>query len=230
MTIHFIFIAGKKTSKLIYCINCNKTWKYRPGAEKSCRTCKLSFEYKCGKCMKTYSSIISLNRHQAAYCNKLQQKISCDHCNYKTIRKSHLSSHIKSKHLPKNPRSNKCSKCGSCFSWRSDLRRHSKFCGQTNELKYKLLRYSCEHCNYKINQKSDLVKHLQAKHLPRDLSLNKCKKCGKCYSYQAGLRHHLKTCGLSEEEKLSLMSYPCNYCSYKSNKKSNLAAHTKAKH
>lgn len=53
------------------------------------------------------------------------------------------------------------------------------------------MRFTCDHCNYKSDVKSNLLEHIRAKHSPRDPNLNKCSKCEKSFLWQSSLWKHL---------------------------------------
>lgn len=84
--------------------------------------------------MKLYKSVGALTNHRSIRFPSNEKKFSCDHCEYKTNNKLHLAAHIQAKHLPRDPNVNKCKKCGKSYSYKSDLVRHSKFCGQKKKI------------------------------------------------------------------------------------------------
>lgn len=217
--------------RLVYCPKCHKTQDY-VARKISCTKCKTAFMYQCGKCMKLYKSNDYLKKHLFYDCNNKESKFICDHCQFKTNRKYILTKHIKVRHLPRDPNSNKCSKCRKCYSSKSGLWNHLKTCHQpknatqSSELKY----LSCDFCNHKSATKQHLSKHIQAKHLPRDLNKNKCSKCPKIFLLESNLKEHSKFCGLTRDARNLLMHYSCNDCKFKTDSKSYLAKHIQAKH
>lgn len=181
-------MARTNLRKSVYCVKCNQTKKHNLKTGISCLKCKTLLKYKCGKCTKIYSSPKSLKNHLKT-CGKsddpkrLMKRYFCDNCKYKSVYKTSLLQHIQAKHSPRDPNSNKCNGCGKCYS--SNLLRHLKLCEQT-EIKGKLIkRYACDHCNHKTYFKYDLANHIQAKHLPRNLSLHTCQKCDKSFSHRS---------------------------------------------
>lgn len=124
---------------------------------------------KCSKCNKFFASSRSVKNHLRA-CIKNEDEKSLmirylyDHCDYKSGSKLRFLKHIKSKHL-QSPVSN-CSKCGKKYLSRSAYEIHFESCGKPKELKYSLMRFACEHCEYKTNYKAHLSKHKKYKHQP----------------------------------------------------------------
>lgn len=193
------------------------------------------YSNKCSKCEKSFSRPESLKSHSklCGVSKKVKhqlRRLSCHHCTYKCDLKSSIICHIQAKHLPWDPNLNKCSNCGKNYSDRSNFLKHSKLCHPSEDVKYTLIRFSCDHCNFKSNFKANLACHVQAKHLPRDHNANKCSKCGKNYSKKSGLLRHLKICGLTKDDKYSMFRFSCEHCEYKSNRKYQLARHILAKH
>lgn len=184
--------------------------------------------HKCKKCEKSYQCRSSLYAH-SKICNKPKvdncklKNFSCEHCEYKTHTKTLISCHIQAKHLPKDPDSSKCKKCGKMYSWKSDLQRHAKICSQTEEEIRSNMRFSCEHCEYKTNLKHQFTIHVQAKH---SSSVFRCKKCRKTFISLGYLNYHtrLGTCKNSS----GLKRMRCDHCDYKTPKRDFLVKHLKS--
>lgn len=221
--------------KNLYCDHCN----YKTGAKLSLvvhiqakhlpRDPNL---YKCKKCEKNFSQASNLTRHlKICGLSKISKSwlknLSCDYCNLKYSNKTSLTTHIQTKHFPVDPYKNMCNKCRKNFSSRSKLQRHSITCGIDLKTLSKLKRFFCDHCNYNVLEKYKLVPHMQAKHLPQHLNINKCDKCGRNFSYHSNLARHSKICGKSEDLKRSLKRFCCDYCNYKVLEKSSLLRHIK---
>lgn len=157
---------------------------------------------KCEKCGLNFPERARLLRHLKTCGQPTDPKLLpdtkfywCDHCQYKSHRKEHITTHIKSKHLPRDPKSTICGKCGKTYSWRSDLVKHLKLCGLPRELKNssQFKRYSCDHCSHRAFTKSNLTRHIQAMHLPRGPKLEfKCLKCEKNFCSKSYLKIHTK--------------------------------------
>lgn len=132
---------------------------------------------KCSKCGKIFSGLSTFRNH-TKFCGQPKDakqsliRFFCDHCGYKTDRKSCLVDYMQAKHLAKNFDSNKCSKCGKNYFRRSYLIQHLKFCGQTNEAKRSLMCYSCDDCKYKANRKSHLLRHNKKKTFTTEIQVS----------------------------------------------------------
>ncbi|XP_033210170.1 zinc finger protein 717-like [Belonocnema kinseyi] len=53
----------------------------------------------CDKCSRSYAAKFSLTRHNREQHETIRRHYTCDICGYKALEKSHLSSHITSRHL-----------------------------------------------------------------------------------------------------------------------------------
>lgn len=140
------FLKHHKVSK---CLNCNKN-------------------FASPKSLKDHSKICAKGEDEKNSRKRLLMRFSCDLCDYTTLRKYDLSKHIQAKHVPSSQYSYVCSKCKKKFSSSFVLRYHSRVCGLSEEEKRALKRLTCDHCQHKFNFKSDLKKHVKAKHLPKD--------------------------------------------------------------
>lgn len=142
---------------------------------------------------------------------------------------THRGAHVSAMKLSSDSSPNRCSNCKKSYSQRSTLKRHSETCGKTKLLKPSL-KFKCDYCAYKTPLKSNLRLHIQGRHLPRDPSLNKCKRCQFSFSHPSSLLKHSRMCGKTKAFKHSLKRYHCNYCSFKADLKSSLSFHIKVKH
>lgn len=169
---------------------------------------------KCGKCGKTYSWKPDLRKHLK----------KCG-----SPKKSKNETLIAVPNKAKS--SNKCEKCGKNYSQRRYMLRHSKLCGQPKDGKRPQMLFSCAHCDYGTDYKHHLSDHINSKHVPRHLNLNKCDKCGKKYAVRGhAFRTHVKICGRSEDYVHSLKNFSCADCEYKAYFKTVLADHILVNH
>lgn len=208
----------------MHCTKCNKSTKYSSKKKTACGECKTVLKYRCGKCVKLFGNLNSLRHHLTVICNK-EPKFGCDYCGRKIFTKGDLAKHIIRKHLPRNSNLNKCKKCKKSFSTSSDLTRHSKICGIPKHLKNLPTRFYCDQCDFKSHYKQPLIKHVKAKHLPRNKNLNKCTKCTKSFSSKQNLLKHIKICGLTADELSNRRALHCDDCEYKTRYKFVLAMH-----
>lgn len=189
--------------------------------------------HKCNKCARFFSTKPGLNRHFKR-CGlphhirllSYRKEFFCDHCNFKTHYKENLPFHFQAKHSSVYSNIYMCSKCGKNYSNQRILRDHSKVCGKQKDYLRLPMKFSCHHCNYKAHRKPTLTQHIRVKHLPRDFSVNNCKKCGKNYQYRSDLLQHIKNCG----QPKNLRRFGCEYCGHRSYRKTLLAEHIQAKH
>lgn len=215
--------------------------------------------HKCGKCgkfflnLKQHLRICGLSKDM----KHSLKRFSCDDCNKKYFNKYGLAQHIKANHL--SPHKYLC-KCGKNFSADYALYVHRKICELPEnlmqfscehcdfkcrkksrlsshfrmyhlpeDLKRSLPRFNCNHCEYKSAYKSNLAKHIQNKHLPRSRS-HKCNQCKKAFLHSSTLLKHSKICGKPEDYKRSLLRYSCDQCNFKSDSKSLVDDHVRARH
>lgn len=156
-----------------------------------------------------------------------QLNYSCDYCQYETDSKENLDNHIHTFHLPKDPNSNDCSKCGKKFIRKISLERHLKICGQSKNKNKFLLRYSQEHYEYQTKLKPKISPKISTKIVAKNAVCNRCKKI---FSRRLGLSLHLKFCGQPEEVKRLLRRYSCAYCNYKTDFISQFDVHMQTHH
>ena len=83
---------------------------------------KISMEFKCSECSKSYSTQKSLNNHTRLQHGNPKQFL-CTFCDYITFNKGHWETHIRSQH--KNIKE-LCSGCGKQFSNQSNVNRHNR--------------------------------------------------------------------------------------------------------
>lgn len=157
-----------------------------------------------------------------------KKKIHKDFCPFKATLKSNLADHIYAKHF-RDPNLNKCKKCQKNFASVGYFRRHLKFCGQDSKLLLDLKRFCCDHCDYKTFVKNTMIRHIRAKHLPRDPNLNKCVDCKKSYKSRDYLRRHLKICK-KKNSAHSSFRLRCDHCEYSCEKKKDFVRHMQLEH
>lgn len=220
------------------CSHCKKTYSSKSKLLRHAKICDKNIEsflqvklISCDHCnFRTRHKESIVGHMKAKHIPKDSNLNKCSHCEKKFTTHSGLSQHIRATHLPWDPNLNRCNKCKKGFTRLSNLNTHSKICGLSETAKLSLKRFSCDYCESKFLVKSKLAEHIQAKHLPRNRNLNKCKNCKKSYSCPSSLRTHTKICGLSKDLKHSLKRFACEHCDFITHCKNNLSNHIQAKH
>merc|ERR1711947_1883 len=90
------------------------------------------------------------------------KKYKCDHCNYHTDDRSHVSRHKKSKH---GNEVFECVQCNYTYTREDNLQRHIRSKHIEKDIK-------CVQCDFVTDRKEALKIHIQAKH-----TLKKCDEC-----------------------------------------------------
>ena len=101
----------------------------------------------------------------------LPLKYACDQCDNQFTQKSHLTTHIQSKH---EGIKNVCDQCDYRATWKSHLITHI-------QSKHEGIRYACDQCNFQAKHQSHLTTHIQSKHEGIKYSCDQC-------DYQATLK------------------------------------------
>lgn len=210
----------------------------------------------CNRCKKIYKTQFGLKNHLITCESSSLGYLYCDHCDYKSLRKAHLISHIQSKHFPPDPI--KCTKCEKSFSTRICLNKHLKLCGLSEDAKNSVRRFTCDYCQHKTYDKYQILIHIRVNHLPRDPNSYKCKNCEKSFISRSGLwQHSKKVCGqmkshhndykTTRKEQLGKLKSTikldrhnrnkrvfeylyCDHCKYKTLEKQFLVYHMQSKH
>ncbi|GBP77949.1 Zinc finger protein 513 [Eumeta japonica] len=126
--------------------------------------------------------------------NKNEKKYECEHCEYKTSRKSNLISHIR-KHL--GSKRSKCEQCVYSTFRAGDLKRHMRT--HTGENTYK-----CDQCKYSASKISSLKVHMRSHTSEKRY---KCKLCEYSTLLPQTLKRHM--CTHTGEKP-----YKCEQCEY----------------
>lgn len=100
----------------------------------------------------------------------------------------------------------KCGRCLKTYKVLDSLSCHQKF--KCNKKPSK----ACNSCDYKGYLKSDVEKHIAAKHTdPSLLQEYKCSKCDNSYTTQTHMRRHEKLCGRSPHLKCQFCPFATSY-------------------
>ena len=177
-------------------------------------------EFQCLVCKFSTDSQSCLSRHIRKE-HHMPVTLQCPKCDYSTKSKRHLNRHINFVHLLVKE---KCDSCSKEFNSREVLERHKRNAHQVKSGAGPILFhnleapkadtwYPCNQCDYKSRRKIDTERH-KKKHL-RPILLSKqrfeCCHCGKNFSRDAKLKHHLDKCKqfvskkIGEEEAVELL-------------------------
>ena len=193
---------------------------------------------KCQLCAYTAPRIVRLKKHMEV--KHLGLRVACDFCKYTSTETSNLKRHIQQKH--ENVKYS-CQHCDKTFAENRSLVKHTNFvhlnlprkihscsqCGKKFINKFALknhtnkhlgITFSCEQCNFKTNNKSNLNCHIKFHHEEREWFLcNLCEYKGT----KRGLRVH-------KESKHGGKTFPCHICDYASTTNKNLKKHIRDRH
>jgi len=170
--------------------------------------------------------------------------LSCQHCNYKSAKKSNLRIHIHHNHTDRtficnecdgrfktssllrghiksvhSPKAFKCQQCQKMFHTRAHLNSHE------SQVHRKERRFPCTQCDLKFAGKDGLTYHVARVHSREDRRWDvKCFLCSKIFIRYGHLNRHIRTVHECERR------FKCGYCVYAAKEKSTLRRHVKRKH
>ncbi|XP_033208144.1 zinc finger protein 726-like [Belonocnema kinseyi] len=123
---------------------------------------KSVLSYKCDICFRSYSWLVSLNRHKRSEHAAVKPQFICDLCGYKSNRKSNLVKHMTSRHSQMLKSRYKCDKCSRSYTWLSALNRHKR-------TKHSAVKpqFICDYCGHKTHKTTDLSNHIILHHLKK---------------------------------------------------------------
>ncbi|XP_076629085.1 uncharacterized protein LOC143345624 [Colletes latitarsis] len=138
----------------------------------------------------------------------LTNRLECDHCSRRFLKKSNLVEHLK-KHR------HRCPDCPKTFRLRRYLTSHT-------EKIHRLQVYDCSVCDYKSNNKGTLKNHYIRLHTNNYNFA--CDVCGKQFKIKKALNHHVK------QNHSDAPPIVCDVCGHFSKNLHALKAHMKYRH
>ncbi|XP_033231801.1 zinc finger protein 701-like [Belonocnema kinseyi] len=119
-------------------------------------------KYKCEKCARTYGQKKDLNRHRKFECDVIPQ-FRCNFCGKLFKRIGTMSSHVDRVHhktyLHTSKPGHTCDQCSRSYRSLGGLYQHKRLDHGANKPQF-----ICYFCGHKTNQKSNLSKHITARH------------------------------------------------------------------
>lgn len=196
------FIHLIKTLKVKYLTECNLHFTDTSYEQ---AYCKNKLEYKCTRCLKTDSTISWFKRHKNECKNTFI--LFCNHCNYKTNKKTNLAYHIWTKHPLLGSNNLECLSCDRSFKELKYLLHHVKRCSLPPHISMKLAPLLvCDICKCVTRYKHYLSRHMRQKHGPKPANYE-CDNCGRLFLSDWGLKgHKKKTCTVEGKDNSSLTS------------------------
>ena len=178
----------------------------------------------CPPCDKAFASKNKLDDHIREIHLKL--KLSCNHCQFESLKRSEMVRHVKKEHEKDVPNSNTSKTCGTCgqeFKNNRNLQRHIRV------LHKKVLPFVCDKCEYKAGEERQLLRHIKRIHEGVfESEARPALKCPKCdYTTNWGkskIRNHIKTV----HDKIK--DFKCPNCEFCCSQRGNLRLHIEQVH
>ena len=237
--------SGDKIQEKQYQDDVSKEW-YEKGDGYTCRYCYKIFkhfrsriyheetvhtktkQFKCPKCNKAYTNIISLQYHITKAC--LQVEFKCNNCkmtfeSYKQYLK-HRRSESKREELSETLNCEECKKP----ILRSNMRRHSRDVHGNADKNTDLVKefwypFKCDQCKKCFKRKDNLNAHKESVHSSTTNQRITCNHCDKTFSHSLYLKSHIAI----KHSHLQPI-FKCKQCDKYFNKKGNLNRHINTKH
>ena len=139
--------------------------------------------FKCSVCQTAFKLNSLLKTHFKNLHTNDAKKYSCDQCDYESIDKRHLKTHVDSIHLGLRPF--KCDTCESTFTQKPHLNTHKKTVHSKNE-------YQCRNCDERFNNDHSRISHEKRIHKGESLKKDryKCPNCDYIGETAANLSRH----------------------------------------
>ena len=222
-----------KEKKPHVCEICDRAFRLKPNLKAHVEIHLDEKKHKCVVCAKRFNTSSQLSMHKQTH--RTVKKFVCHLCGRGFKLRANLKEHVAT-HL--NEKRHECKVCGKRFNTSSQLSMHKKthlevklftceFCGRTFKRQPKLTdhikihlnekQYVCGICGKGYNTSSALSMH---KRIHREKKTDTEKQCAVCNEVVKGgklpFKRHMKT---------HPVDYPCNACTKRFNRKSNLKRH-----
>jgi len=162
----------------------------------------------CPECSKPFRTDQGLLGHRLKVHN-IGEGYMCEFCPYKTVKMTHLQSHMKNH--SDCPKPYVCNECGASFSRKDSLSNHVKY-------RHEGVTYYCDQCSFSTTRGIKSFKlHMNKEHL--GLIFAKCDKCGQKFKSRYALRTHMATIHGSGKY------FSCPKCDYNATTKQLLQEH-----
>ncbi|XP_060535478.1 zinc finger protein ZFAT-like isoform X2 [Cylas formicarius] len=203
------------------CHICDVRFKLAQTLEKHVKTVHNGEEppLKCDKCdFKCFRRIVLRFHHVRCKQDENTETFQCYHCNYTTCYKAHLLTHINHNHSSKPDQMNICEFCSFQTKSKQCLKLHviSKHNENNNE---EVMRYKCEHCDYKTHRTYNLQIHYLNHKKPEELQYFYCYHCPFKAKRKDNLKSHIFKMHMPKDE------LKCFICDFKTTSSYSLVKH-----
>nr|CAI5821522.1 unnamed protein product [Callosobruchus analis] len=178
---------------------------------------------KCIHCNAIYKHKIGLDDHILRQHPELIASVSskmheCTHCAFKTVLKANLALHM----LEHHETADRCVHCNATFKSKTalndhTLKKHPESIGSVSSKNI----YECTQCSFKTVKRSDLARHM----LKHPETANQCVHCNATFKSKPALVDHTLRKHPDSVGSISIRTYECTHCAYKTCMKRNFAKH-----